>query len=58
MANNSPYIDGSAFHLYGGTIDALTQTYNATQKNIYFTERNGLVAVDGHRVTLQYTREM
>lgn len=33
------YIDGSAFHLYGGTIDALTQVHNAhPDKNLYFTE--------------------
>ena len=36
----SPYIDGSAFHLYGGTIDALTQIHNAyPTKNVYFTEQ-------------------
>ncbi|MDR0798706.1 MAG: glucosylceramidase [Dysgonamonadaceae bacterium] len=35
----SQYVDGSAFHLYGGTIDALTTVYNATKKNIYFTEQ-------------------
>jgi glucosylceramidase len=34
------YIDGSAFHLYGGKIDALTQVHNAhPDKNIYFTEQ-------------------
>ncbi len=34
------YIDGSAFHLYGGTIDALTDVHNAhPDKNIYFTEQ-------------------
>ena len=34
------YIDGSAFHLYGGTIDALTDVHNAhPEKNIYFTEQ-------------------
>ena len=36
----SPYIDGSAFHLYGGTIDALTQIHNSyPTKNVYFTEQ-------------------
>ncbi|HJT73198.1 MAG TPA: glycoside hydrolase family 30 beta sandwich domain-containing protein [Chitinophaga sp.] len=35
-----PYVDGSAFHLYGGNISALTQLHNAyPQKNIYFTEQ-------------------
>ena len=34
------YIDGSGFHLYGGTIDALTDVHNAhPDKNIYFTEQ-------------------
>ena len=34
------YIDGSAFHLYGGRIEALTDVHNAhPDKNIYFTEQ-------------------
>ncbi|KAA9039098.1 glucosylceramidase [Ginsengibacter hankyongi] len=34
------YIDGSAFHLYGGSVDAFTQVHNAhPDKNIYFTEQ-------------------
>lgn len=34
------YVDGSAFHLYGGTIDAMTQVHNAYPgKNLYFTEQ-------------------
>jgi glucosylceramidase len=34
------YIDGSAFHLYGGTIDALSEVHTAfPEKNIYFTEQ-------------------
>ena len=34
------YVDGSAFHLYGGTIDALTPVHNAyPNKNLYFTEQ-------------------
>lgn len=34
------YIDGSAFHLYGGTIDALTKVHNAhPNKHLYFTEQ-------------------
>ena len=39
-AEAAQYIDGSAFHLYGGTIDALTDVHNAhPEKNIYFTEQ-------------------
>lgn len=34
------YIDGSAFHLYGGDISALSTVHNAyPSKNIYFTEQ-------------------
>jgi len=34
------YIDGSAFHLYGGTIDALSKVHDAyPMKNLYFTEQ-------------------
>ncbi|RZM07362.1 MAG: glucosylceramidase, partial [Pedobacter sp.] len=34
------YIHGSAFHLYGGKIDALTEVHNAhPDKHIYFTEQ-------------------
>ena len=34
------YIDGSAFHLYGGTIDALSKVHEAhPNKNLYFTEQ-------------------
>ena len=36
----SKYIDGSAFHLYGGTIDQLSRVHIAfPDKNIYFTEQ-------------------
>jgi len=35
-----PYIDGSAFHLYAGDINALSQVHNAyPDKNLYFTEQ-------------------
>ena len=35
-----PYIDGSAFHLYGGDISALSQVHAAyPEKNVYFTEQ-------------------
>jgi glucosylceramidase len=34
------YVDGSAFHLYGGDIRALTQLHTAyPDKNVYFTEQ-------------------
>ncbi len=34
------YVDGSAFHLYGGSIDALTPVHEAfPNKNLYFTEQ-------------------
>jgi glucosylceramidase len=36
----SAYVDGSAFHLYGGTIGALSQVHNIfPTKNVYFTEQ-------------------
>ncbi len=35
-----PYIDGSAFHLYGGTIDAMSKVHEAyPNKHLYFTEQ-------------------
>jgi glucosylceramidase len=35
----SQYVDGSAFHLYGGKIEALSEVHNAhPDKNLYFTE--------------------
>ncbi len=34
------YVDGSAFHLYGGDISALSQVHTAyPDKNVYFTEQ-------------------
>jgi glucosylceramidase len=34
------YIDGSAFHLYGGTIDAMSKVHDAhPDKHLYFTEQ-------------------
>lgn len=34
------YIDGTGFHLYGGTVDAMTEVHNAfPKKNLYFTEQ-------------------
>lgn len=36
----NPFIDGSAFHLYGGEIEALSKVHQAfPDKNIYFTEQ-------------------
>ncbi|MGI4875443.1 MAG: glycoside hydrolase family 30 protein [Janthinobacterium lividum] len=36
----NPYVDGSAFHLYAGPIDALSKVHDAfPTKNIYFTEQ-------------------
>lgn len=36
----NPYVDGSAFHLYGGNISALTDVHNAfPDKHVYFTEQ-------------------
>jgi glucosylceramidase len=35
------YVDGSAWHLYGGKVDAMTQVHDAfPNKNIYFTEQS------------------
>nr|WP_232826415.1 glycoside hydrolase family 30 beta sandwich domain-containing protein [Lewinella sp. IMCC34183] len=35
-----PYVDGSAFHLYGGEIDALSEVHTAyPNKHLYFTEQ-------------------
>jgi glucosylceramidase len=35
-----PFVDGSAFHLYGGSITALSSVHNAhPDKHIYFTEQ-------------------
>lgn len=39
-AEAAKFIDGSAFHLYGGSIDALSEVQQAhPTKNIYFTEQ-------------------
>jgi glucosylceramidase len=41
------YVDGSAFHLYGGSIDTLTYVHNMhPDKNLYFTEQ--WVGYPGH----------
>ncbi|HEX9511612.1 MAG TPA: glycoside hydrolase family 30 beta sandwich domain-containing protein [Puia sp.] len=39
-ADARQYVDGSAFHLYGGKIEALSQVHEAyPDKNLYFTEQ-------------------
>jgi glucosylceramidase len=39
-AKANPFIDGSAFHLYAGSIGALLTVHNAfPDKNVYFTEQ-------------------
>ena len=39
-ADARQYVDGSAFHLYGGQIEALSQVHAAyPDKNLYFTEQ-------------------
>ncbi|NUY82658.1 glucosylceramidase [Flavobacterium sp. MAH-1] len=39
-AKAKQYVDGSAFHLYGGTIDAMSKVHDAhPDKNLYFTEQ-------------------
>lgn len=39
VLNNSAYVDGAAFHLYAGSISAMTTVKNNTGKNVYFTEQ-------------------
>jgi glucosylceramidase len=35
------YIDGTGFHLYGGSVDAMTQVHDEfPKKNLYFTEQS------------------
>jgi glucosylceramidase len=39
-ATANPYVDGSAFHLYAGPIEALSKVHEAfPQKSLYFTEQ-------------------
>ena len=41
-ANAAQYIDGSAFHAYGGDVSAMNQVHAAfPDKNLYFTEVSG-----------------
>ena len=39
VLNASPYVDGAAFHMYAGSISALTTVKESTGKNVYFTEQ-------------------
>jgi glucosylceramidase len=42
------YIDGTGFHLYGGTVDAMTEVHNVfPNKNLYFTEQMVVNLHDG-----------
>ncbi len=42
------YVDGTGFHLYGGTVDAMTQVHDEfPKKNIYFTEQSVTDRRDG-----------
>lgn len=48
------YIDGSGFHLYGGSIEALSDVHNAhPDKNIYFTEQ--MVVEPENQATINIT---
>ena len=41
-SNARQYVDGSAFHLYGGDINNLSELKNThPDKNLYFTEQGG-----------------
>jgi glucosylceramidase len=49
------YVDGTGFHLYGGTVDAMTEVHNAfPNKNLYFTEQS--VTERGDSDTLNIAR--
>ena len=38
VCTTSTYVDGSAFHLYAGSISTMTTVHTTTKKNVYFTE--------------------
>jgi glucosylceramidase len=47
------YIDGSAFHLYGGKIEALTDVHKAhPDKNIYFTEQMVIEGAEDDKINI------
>lgn len=39
VCKGSSYVDGSAFHLYKGSISAMGDVKKSTEKNVYFTEQ-------------------
>jgi glucosylceramidase len=39
VLNNSSFVSGAAFHLYGGDIKAMSEVHDKTQKDVYFTEQ-------------------
>ena len=39
VLDQSPFVDGAAFHMYAGSISAMTTVKEATGKNVYFTEQ-------------------
>jgi len=39
VCNNSTFVDGAAFHLYAGSISAMSTVRSSTGKNVYFTEQ-------------------
>lgn len=58
-AEANPYIDGSAFHLYNGSINNLTTVHNAhPDKNLYFTEQWVGVNSDFDDNLVWHTREL
>lgn len=58
-AEANPYIDGSAFHLYNGSINNLSTVHNAhPDKNLYFTEQWVGVNSDFDENLLWHTREL
>ena len=47
------YVDGTGFHLYGGTVDAMTQVHDAfPKKNMYFTEQSVTDHSDGSEMRI------
>jgi glucosylceramidase len=53
------YIDGSAFHLYGGEIEALSEVHEAhPDKNLYFTEQWVGVSSDFKQELNWHTKEL
>ena len=58
-ADANSYIDGSAFHLYAGSIDNLTNVHNLhPDKNLYFTEQWVGVNSEFDDNLLWHTREL